>query len=379
MTGDAFTPEEIDVLIGRRPRADLRPGDRTALNGTRVMVTGAGGSIGSELARVLASCKPARLALVDHSELALFNIEREIRAGWPDLDIEPWLMDASRSPAIAKACRESRPHVVYHAAAYKHVTMAERAPAAALGANVLGAAATAAAAAAVGARFVLISSDKAADPKGVMGATKRLAEVVVLAMASPTFRPVVVRFGNVLGSSGSALPLMRDAIRSGRPIQLTDPDATRFFMTVGEAVALVLRADLVGNAARIFWLDMGEPVRMGDVVDRLLDLEQAAGFARVPIELVGLRPGEKRMETLTDARLVLDPTEDPSIRVARELPGRKMSLAATMHRVRRAVRYANDRAALEVLSASLEGFVPSRQAEDRARREDDPTAGRPAA
>ena len=379
---DTFSPIEIDTLIGQRghrPRPTLRPADRAALCGTRLMVTGAGGSIGSELARVLASCQPATLALLDHSELALFNIEREIRGRWPDVHVEPWLMDASRSPAVAKACRETRPHVVYHAAAYKHVTMAERAPAAALGANVLGASATAAAAAAVGSRFVLISSDKAADPKGVMGATKRLAEMVVLAMASPDFRPIVVRFGNVLGSSGSALPLMREAIRSGRPVQLTDPEATRFFMTVGEAVSLVVRADLVGNAARIFWLDMGDPIRMGDLVDRLLDLEEGAGFPRVPVEIVGLRPGEKRTETLADAQLVLDATADASIRVARELPARTMSLAATMHRVRRAVRYANDRAALDVLSAALEGFAPSRLAEDRARREEDPTAGRPAA
>jgi FlaA1/EpsC-like NDP-sugar epimerase len=379
---DAFSPTEIDALIGQRghrPRAALRPADRAALAGTRLMVTGAGGSIGSELARVLASCEPATLALLDHSELALFNIEREIRGRWPDVHLEPWLMDASRAPAVTKACRDTRPDVVYHAAAYKHVTMTERAPAAALGANVLGAAATASAAAAVGARFVLISSDKAADPKGVMGATKRLAEMVVLAMASQAFRPVVVRFGNVIGSSGSALPLMREAIRGGRPIQLTDPDATRFFMTVGEAVSLVVRADLVGNAARIFWLDMGDPIRMGDLVNRLLEVEEAAGFPRVPVEIVGLRPGEKRTETLADPQLVLDPTADASVRVARELPARKMSLAATLHRVRRAVRYANDGAALEVLSETLEGFAPSRQAEVRTRREDDPTAGRPAA
>jgi FlaA1/EpsC-like NDP-sugar epimerase len=362
----AFTPWEIDALVGRRPRATLRPADRAALTGTRVMVTGAGGSIGSELARVVASCAPATLGLLDHSEQALFTIEREIRARWPGVEVAAWLMDASRAPAVAKACRETRPDVVYHAAAYKHVTMAERAPAAALGANVLGAAATASAAAAVGARFVLISSDKAADPRGVMGATKRLAEMVVLAMASPAFRPVVVRFGNVLGSSGSALLLMREAIRAGQPIQLTDPDATRFFMTVGEAVSLVIRADLMGDAARIFWLDMGAPVRMGDLVDRLLDLEAASGFPRVPIEVVGLRPGEKRTETLTDTELVLDATADASIRVASERPGRKMSLVATMHRVRRAVRYANDEAALDVLSATLESFAASRQADDGA-------------
>jgi FlaA1/EpsC-like NDP-sugar epimerase len=202
--------------------------------------------------------------------------------------------------------------------------------------------------------------------------------MIVLAMASPAFRPIVVRFGNVLGSSGSALPLMREAIRAGQPIQLTDPDATRFFMTVGEAVSLVVRADLMGDAARIFWLDMGEPVRIGDLVDRLLDLEEAAGFPRVPVDIVGLRPGEKRRETLADADLVLEPTDDPSIRVASERLGRSMSLVATMHRIRRAVRYANDEAAIEVLTAALDRFAASRQI-DSLGRPDDTAAGRTAA
>ena len=358
-----FSSSEAEALIGRRPAAGLSDADRAALRDARIMVTGAAGSIGSELVRVVASSEPASIALVDHSELGLFNIEREMRTRRPGLAVEPWLVDVSRAKAIAKACRDARPDVVYHAAAYKHVTMTERAPAAALGVNVLGAVATAEAAAAVGARFVLVSSDKAANPRGVMGATKRLAEMAVLAMATRAFRPIAVRFGNVLGSSGSALPLMREAIRSGRPIQLTDPDATRFFMTVGEAVSLVVRADLLAGAPRIFWLDMGEPLRMGDLVQRLLDLEETAGFPRVPIEIIGLRPGEKRTETLADADLALDRTADRSIRVARELPARGFSLTATMHRVRRVVRDANDRGALDVLTTALEGFRPDGRAE----------------
>jgi FlaA1/EpsC-like NDP-sugar epimerase len=354
--------------MGRPVRAEITREQRLAFAGKRILITGAGGSIGSELARELAACRPDVIGVVDHSELALFNIERELRDRWPGLAVEPMLLDVTRGAAIARACRDLAPHVVYHAAAYKHVTMAERAPAAALGANVLGTVETARAAAAAGARFVLISSDKAADPKSVMGATKRLAEIVALDMASASFRPVVVRFGNVLGSSGSVLPIMRECVRAGRPIPLTDPDATRFFMTAGEAVALVLRADLLGAGAEIFWLEMGRPIRMADLAARLLALERAAGFAPVPIEILGLRPGEKRTETLSDPRLVFDRTIDRQIRVARQAPATGPDVARLLTRLRRIVERADDVAALTVLADVLEGFTPSAQASTHARR-----------
>ncbi len=368
MISPSWSPAELQQLMGRPVRAEITREQRRAFAGKRVLITGAGGSIGSELARELAACRPQILGLVDHSELALFNIERELRHRWPDVSIEPMLLDVTRGAAIARACRELGPHVVYHAAAYKHVTMAERAPAAALGANVLGTVETARAAASVRARFVLISSDKAADPKGVMGATKRLAEIVVLDMASASFRPVVVRFGNVLGSSGSVLPIMRECVRAGRPIPLTDPDATRFFMTAGEAVALVLRADLLGAGAEIFWLEMGRPIRMADLATRLMALERAAGFAAVPIEIVGLRPGEKRTETLSDPHLIFDRTIDRQIRVARQLPASRPGSAQLLPRLRRTVARADDVAALAMLADALEGFTPSTQATTHARR-----------
>jgi FlaA1/EpsC-like NDP-sugar epimerase len=358
----AFTVGEIQQLLGRALRARVEPHDRRAFTGRRVLVTGAAGSIGSELARELAASDPAIVGVLDQSELGLFTIERELQARYPGVTVVPVLADVTRGSAMRRAVRRIRPDVVYHAAAYKHVTMAERAPASAACVNVIGTAEAAAAAASVGARFVLISSDKAADPTSVMGATKRLAERVSLAMASSTFRPVVVRFGNVIGSSGSVLRIMREQIRRGLPIPLTDAGATRYFMTVGEAVALVLRADLLGQAADIFWLEMGRPMRMRDLTSRLLDLEAAAGFPAVPIEIIGLRPGEKRNEVLADRRLSFRRTIDRRIRVAHEPASDAADAANILARLRRATARADDGAVLRVLAEAVPGFEPSAQA-----------------
>jgi FlaA1/EpsC-like NDP-sugar epimerase len=267
---------------------------------------------------------------------------------------------------MERVMRTVRPHVVYHAAAYKHVTMAERGPAAAVRVNVLGSTCVARAAAAAGARFVLISSDKAADPKSVMGATKRAAEIATLALASPAFRPLVVRFGNVIGSSGSVVEIMRECVREGRPVPITDPDATRYFMTAGEAVALVLRADLLGRSAEIFWLDMGRPVRMGDLVERLIAAEVRAGFARPPIDVIGLRPGEKRNETLADANLTFQRTIDRRILVAREARVERATGTPDMRDFERAAADDDDAIALDALSAWLPDFAPSAQAREAA-------------
>jgi UDP-N-acetylglucosamine 4,6-dehydratase len=365
---DAIVNPEVEFLLGRPLRARVGAEELAAFAGRRALVTGAAGSIGSELARSLAAAAPAELALLDHSELGLFTIERELRGRFAAQPFEVALADVTHRHGMRRVCLETRPDVVFHAAAYKHVTMAERAPAAAVAVNVLGAAYAALAAEAVGARFVLISSDKAADPQSVMGASKRLAERITLAMASPRFRPIVVRFGNVLGSSGSVVQIMRECIRAGRPVPLTDPDATRYFMSVEEAVALVLRADITAHAAEIFWLEMGQPIRMRDLTERVMTLEATAGFAPVPIEIVGLRPGEKKTETLTDPRLMFERTVDRRIHVAREpaLPRREAD--ALLDRLRRAVARADDQLALDVLSASVQGFVPSEQAAERGRR-----------
>lgn len=371
-----FTAAELERLLGRPVRAAVSPEDRSRYQGRRVLVTGAGGSIGGALARELAASGPAELVLVDHAELPLFEIERELqRSGAP---IVAKLADVTRGRLMARIAADTRPDVVFHAAAYKHVTMTERTPAVAAGVNVAGAFETARAAASVGARFVLISSDKAAEPESVMGATKRLAEVVTRSLASSFFRPVVVRFGNVIGSSGSVLPILRADVRDGRPIDVTDPRATRYFMTPGEAVALLMRADDLGRAGEILWLEMGRPVHLGDLVDRLMALEGDLGFPAVPVRTIGLRPGEKRNETLSDRRLVFERTIDDRILVAREDPVSRSRGEAIAARLRRAAREGDDRMALAVLESEVEGFRPSRQARDVGRRAISARSGAPA-
>jgi FlaA1/EpsC-like NDP-sugar epimerase len=361
-----FTVDEIRHLLGRPARARIGLNERRALAGQRVLITGAAGSIGSELAREIGSCEPAVLGLLDQSELGLFNLERELDAEFPEAAPVAILSDVTRRPAIRRACRVIRPDVVYHAAAYKHVTMAERAASSAALVNVIGTFEAAAAAASVGARFVLVSSDKAADPASVMGATKRLAERLSLAMASPAFRPVVVRFGNVIGSSGSVVRIMREHVRRGEPVPLTDEGATRYFMSAEEAVALVLRADLLGRSPEIFWLELGRPIRLRDLTERLLEVEAAAGFPAVPIEIIGLRPGEKASEVLADRRLMFERTVDRRIHVARDPSAAADDLPAALTRLRGAVARADDGAVLRILSEAVPGFEPSLQAQAAA-------------
>lgn len=350
-----------EYLLGRQERGLLRPADRRALAGQVVFVTGAGGSIGSELARVAAECRPARLVLFEQSEYNLFQIERELRARWPALPILPMLGDVSRRRDIERACAETSPDVVYHAAAYKHVTMAERALLSAVRTNVFGTWHAARAAAGVGARFVQVSTDKAAQPTSVMGATKRLAELVALDAGGGS-RVAAVRFGNVLGSSGSLLELMLGHMRDGTPIELTDPDATRYFMTPREAVSLILKADLLGRSGEIYWLDMGAPVRIVDLAERLLAWGEREGMPRVPVRWVGLRPGEKLREELTTDGLSLARTTHRRIWMARQPapdPG-------TVRRVLRALHHdlksGDGMSALADLCAGVPEYQPSRQA-----------------
>jgi FlaA1/EpsC-like NDP-sugar epimerase len=363
----AFTRAELEALLQRPIRRVLTADDRRRFAGRRVLITGAGGSIGSELARQIAACGPARLTLVDQSELNLFQIERELADRAPQGVVEPVLADITRSAAFRRLCLAAQPNVVYHAAAYKHVTMVERAVCAASGVNVIGTQIVTEAAARAGARLVLISSDKAAAPRSVMGATKRLAELIALTRASAAFRPIVVRFGNVLGSSGSVLTLMRDHVRRGQPVPVTDPDATRYFMTAGEAVSLVMKADLLATRPEIYWLDMGQPIRIGELAARLMALEEGAGFAPVPVAIIGLRPGEKLREELTTQGLRMSPTRHRRLWVARQRPGNAAAIARALGRLRRAMASGDALAALETIASVVTDFDISQDAWSAAR------------
>jgi FlaA1/EpsC-like NDP-sugar epimerase len=336
--------------------------DRRALQGQRVLVTGAGGSVGGELARQLAGCGVSRLTLMDHAEYALFQIESAIRLAFPDLSLVASLGDVTRAADLRAAMVSADPHVVYHAAAYKHVTFAETAIVPAIRVNALGAYEAARAARDAGARFVLISSDKAAEPRSVMGATKRCAEYFVLGEARGGFRPLVVRFGNILGSSGSVVEIMLQRAWAGLPLPLTDPEATRYFMTASEAVSLVLKSDLIGRRAEIFWLDMGEPVRIGDLAARIADHVRRAGGPAVGVQTIGLRPGEKRHEELTTQGLAMRRTAHARILSARQRPTAVEQVTAALRRARRACAAAHPAAALDALTELVSDYIPSEAA-----------------
>ncbi len=362
----ALTETDLEQVLGRPVRRLLSAADRRAFADRRVLITGAAGSIGSELARHVARCHPARLALLDQSELGLFTLERELRQQHPGLELDIVLADVAHT-ALTPLFRAVRPDVVYHAAAYKHVTMVERALCPAVDANVFGSMAAVEAAREVGARFVLISSDKAAAPRSVMGATKRLAELSVLARAGRVFQPIVVRFGNVLGSSGSVLHLMREAIRAGRPVPITDPEATRYFMAAAEAVSLVMKATLLSRRAETYWLDMGAPVRLGDLAARVLALEARAGHAPTPLVTIGLRAGEKLREELTTQGLRMCPTEHARIFVARQALGDTRAIRRAERQLTGMLARGDAAGALAVLEQTVPEFVASDEAWTYAR------------
>jgi FlaA1/EpsC-like NDP-sugar epimerase len=363
---ETMTLDEQQMLLGRRVEGLLSADDRFAFTGRVCMITGAGGSVGSELARQIAACRPARLILVENSEVALFRIEDALLETLSPGALEPVLCDVTRSGAVARMMRRHRPDIVFHAAAYKHVTMAERAVCATARVNVLGTSAVLAAAEEVGAKFVLISTDKAAEPRSVMGATKRLAEIVALESGARASRPVVVRFGNVLASSGSVVEVMRDRIRAGKPVLLTDPNATRFFMTVSEAASLVMKATTLARGGETFWLDMGEQVRIGDLTERLLDVSAQQGLSPVPVRIVGLRPGEKMNEQLAAQGIRLEKTSDRRVWVAHQEPATHARVSEWTQALRRAIARDDAHAVLTTLTAAVRDFVPSDQAWDTA-------------
>ena len=315
---------EPDDLLGRAPVQLDEGGISECLSGKVVLITGAGGSIGSELCRQVARYGPLKLVLYELSEFALYRIEQELGEHFPHIPLVRLVGDVRDPEHLAATFARLRPQVVFHAAAYKHVPLMEEDNAfSALRNNTLGTWRAASAAAAAGAeRFVLISTDKAVNPTNVMGATKRAAEMVIsrlaarMAAGEGRTRFMAVRFGNVLGSSGSVIPKFKEQIARGGPVTVTHPDITRFFMTIPEAARLVVQAGAIGEGGQVFVLDMGEPVK---IVDLARDLIRLSGhtLAEIPIAFSGLRPGEKLFEELlADADATL-PTRFERLRIAR--------------------------------------------------------------
>lgn len=290
----------VEDVLGR-DEIELTDLSSSLTKGKVVLVTGGGGSIGSELCRQIASCEPQQLIILDIYENSAYSIQQELRRTYGDkLNLEVCIASVRDSKKIDALFQRYHPNVVFHAAAHKHVPLMEDAPEEAVKNNVFGTYNVALCAEKYGAeRFVLISTDKAVNPTNVMGATKRLCEMIVQALAQKSkTKFVAVRFGNVLGSNGSVLPLFKEQIASGGPLTVTHPDIVRYFMTIPEAVRLVLEAGAMGDGGDIFVLDMGNPVKILDLAENLIKLSGFIPYKDIEIKFTGLRPGEKLYEEL---------------------------------------------------------------------------------
>ena len=312
---------EIEDLLGREPIKLQVESVMDYVAGKRILVTGGGGSIGSELCRQLAAHNPKQLIIVDIYENNAYDIQQELKKTYPALDLVVLIAYVRNTHRMNSIFETYRPEIVYHAAAHKHVPLMEDSPNEAIKNNVFGTYKTAQAAARYGVRrFVLISTDKAVNPTNVMGASKRICEMVIQMMnkhAETDF--VAVRFGNVLGSNGSVIPLFKKQIEQGGPVTVTHPEIIRYFMTIPEAVSLVLQAGALAKGGEIFVLDMGEPVKILDLAKNLIRLSGYKPFEDIPIEFTGLRPGEKLYEELLMGEEGLKETSNALIHIGKPI------------------------------------------------------------
>ncbi|MBA2504607.1 MAG: polysaccharide biosynthesis protein [Thermoleophilaceae bacterium] len=346
---------QVEDVLGREPvRVEI---DRVGayVTGETVLVTGAGGSIGSELCRQISRVRPAKLILLDNGENALFEIRREISDVRHFHDVVAVLADCKDATRMTEVFQEHEPSIVFHAAAYKHVPLMEENPVEAVRNNAVATRIVAAAAAKSGAkRFVLISTDKAVSPATVMGASKALAEWAVEAATHrwPGTRFTTVRFGNVLGSSGSVVPIFRRQIEAGGPVTVTDPEMTRYFMTIPEAVQLIIRAGDLATGAAVYVLEMGEPVKIIDLARNMIRLSGHEPDGDIAVEVVGRRPGEKLHEELFNPDERPQPSPAEKIQVAQREPLDPAWVEDVFGRVENAV-YDDDAAGLAAVVAEL--------------------------
>ncbi len=321
VTIDTLRDVTIEDILGREPvRLDWAT-IRQEITGKIILVSGAGGSIGGELSRQIAKLNPARLILVENNEFALYQIEMDIKEEYNSILYEAVLCDVRHSEALEEIFVKYRPHIVFHAAAYKHVPMVELNPAAGIEANVFGTKNIADISARYGVKkFIFISTDKAVRPTNIMGASKRIAEMYCQSLNEQSDTVfITTRFGNVLESSGSVVPLFKKQVRQGGPITVTHPEIKRYFMTTQEACQLVLQAAAIGRGGEIFVLDMGEPVKILDLAEQIIRLHGLTPHTDIEIIFSGLRPGEKLFEELfyPDENLIV--TSHPKILLARKL------------------------------------------------------------
>jgi len=290
----------IDDLLGRNPVSLDWKNISDGLAGKVVLISGGGGSIGSELSRQVARLGPAKLIIIERCEYNLFTIENELRRKFPSIQLMSCLIDVCEQTAVNYLFSKERPDVVFHAAAFKHVPMLEQQAREAVRNNVVGTQTVALAADKyeVGI-FVLVSTDKAVNPANVMGATKRTAEIFCQSLGNHSkTKFITVRFGNVLGSAGSVVPLFRAQIKAGGPVTVTHPEITRYFMTIPEASQLIIQAGVMGKGGEIFVLDMGEPIKISYLAEQMIRLSGKKPGEEIEIEYTGLRPGEKLYEEL---------------------------------------------------------------------------------
>ncbi|MFD2331450.1 polysaccharide biosynthesis protein [Cohnella sp. GCM10020058] len=326
---------DVEDLLGREPvKTDLQ-GIAEYVHGKVVLVTGAGGSIGSELCRQISSFAPDKLLLLGHGENSIYTIEMELKRKFPGMLFEPIIADIQDRTRIEEIFDFYRPQVVFHAAAHKHVPLMEKNPAEAVKNNVFGTKNVSDCADKYGSeRFVLISSDKAVNPTSVMGATKRIAEMYVQSLnATSKTNFASVRFGNVLGSRGSVIPRFKEQIAYGGPITVTDPQMVRYFMTIPEAVQLVIQAGAISKGGEIFILDMGEPVSIVKLAEDLIRLSGYEPYMEIPIHFTGIRDGEKLFEELLTSEEGATKTQHERIYIGKPIVIEKSIMNIEFHRL----------------------------------------------
>jgi FlaA1/EpsC-like NDP-sugar epimerase len=350
----------IEDLLGREPVRLDESAISGSMRGARVLVTGAAGSIGSELCRQLCRFAPAEVVLLDQSENGLFHIHRELLAAFPGVRLVPEVADICDAPRLTKLLSLRAPEIIFHAAAYKHVPMMEWNPVEAVKNNVLGTRILVDAALVARVReVVMVSTDKAVNPTSIMGTTKRLAEMYVQGVAQRHgVRFVTVRFGNVLGSAGSVVPLFQEQIARGGPVTVTDPEMRRYFMTIPEACQLILQAATMGQGGEIFVLDMGEPVRIVDLARDLIKLSGYRPDEDIEITITGRRPGEKLYEELTTASEGGDRTKHPKIMVGRSRPNDLTTLSSGIEALAALARTHDDAAVRRQLTILVPEYRP---------------------